>query len=194
MQLGSGARPRENIVSEQDLGKKLVEEMELEPFLDEYESITGIALLEVRRSERPDFLCMRNGEPVGLELVRAMRDPISRHWLAGPSQDGQMSGLDAAILVQEAVYAKERKRVSLGWQYPDQTILVVQLMDAEVGAVTRHLDEELMDEMSSTGFVEIWVADYTVLDPHSTVQLLGVKPLCWRGPHPHRFYGMKPYG
>lgn len=181
-------------MSDSDYAKKLVEEMELEPFLEEYEHVTGTSISVVARSERPDFLCKRGGRRVGLELVRVMQDPSHRQWKAILGQDEQMHGLDAALLVREAVYAKELRRAPQGWQYPDRTILVVQLMDADGQETVEHLDDQIMEEMAATGFREIWLADYTLMEPYRTVQLVGIKPKRWRGPHLHRFYGLKPYG
>ena len=60
--------------------------------------------------------------------------------------------------------------------------------------MAEYLDDQLMDEMSETGFREIWICDYSLMDAYGTVQLIGVKPKRWRGSHPHRFYGRKPYG
>lgn len=181
-------------MSERDYSKKLAEQMELEPFLDEYEWVTGAKLTEVCGSERPDFICRRTGCWTGLELVKAMRDPVQRNWEIILGHDAHMHGLDAALLIQEASYAKERKRVSPGWQYPDRTILIIQLIGSNGDEVAQHLDDSLMDEMSETGFCEIWIADYSPMEPYGTVQLIGIKPKRWRGPQPHRYFGTKPYG
>jgi len=182
-------------VSDQELGKKIVEEIELQPFLDEYRAITGRTLNVLGRSERPDFICVRGSGPrLGLELVRVMEDPgihQSREILHGVTE---ADPVDTAVRLQEAVYNKEAKRASPGWQYPKRTILVLQVMDAPVESVAYHLDDELMDEMSATGFLEIWAADYTIMEPHGAVQLLGIKPKRWRGIYPHGFYGQKPFG
>jgi hypothetical protein len=181
-------------VSDRDYGKKLAEEMDLEPFLDEYEHVTGIKLAGVAGSERPDFICQRGRRRVGLELVKAMQDPVQRQWEAILGREGLMHGLDAALLVQEIAFAKERKRASAGWQYAESTILVIQLIGSDGEEMAEYLDDQLMDEMAETGFREIWIADHSQMDPYGTVQLIGVKPRRWRGPHPHRYSEMKPYG
>jgi len=182
-------------MSDHDLGKKLVEEEELQPFLDEYASVTGMTLrLSDRRGERPDFVCDKQGKLVGLELVQVMRNPTERERRIIMGREEQIHGSDAAMLVQKAVYEKEAKRSSAGWRYAELSILVVQLRDSVGADVAKYLNEHVMNEMSATGFIEIWIADYTVMEPYGTVQLLGVKPARWRGLHRHRFYGMKPYG
>lgn len=55
-----------------DDGRKMVEVMELEPFLDEYEYVTGVELTVIAAGERPDFICEKRGRRFGLELVKAM--------------------------------------------------------------------------------------------------------------------------
>jgi hypothetical protein len=166
-------------VSEADYGKKLVEEMELDPFLAEYSSVTGRALVQVGRSERPDFVCWDcEREEIGLELVKVM--------FAGP--------VDTVIHLQEAVYRKEEKRREPDWLHPERNILVLQLMDVPIEEVASLLDTSILDELSGTGFLEIWVADYTVMEAFRTVQLFGIKPQEFRGLHNHRRSGTKPYG
>jgi hypothetical protein len=71
---------------------------------------------------------------------------------------------------------------------------VVQLIGARGDEMFEYLDEEIMGEMASTGFCEIWIADSSPIEPYGTVQLFGVKPVRWRGSHRHRFFGRKPYG
>lgn len=182
------------IVLSNDDGKKMVERDGLDPFLEEYARVTGNELKLLAAGERPDFICEKRGRRYGLEVVRAMQNPVDRSWDVVFGRDGQLHGLDAAILVQDVVYQKERKRASAGWQYPKSTILVVQLIGSDGEEMAEYLDDQLMDEMSETGFREIWIADETPIEPYGTVQLIGIKPKRWRGVHPHRFYGRKPYG
>jgi hypothetical protein len=68
-------------MSDQNVGKKMVEEMELEPFLSEYSRITGKVLEPIEAGERPDFILSdAEGRRVGVELVKAMLDPESSMW------------------------------------------------------------------------------------------------------------------
>jgi hypothetical protein len=177
-----------------DDGKKMVERDSLAEFLDEYSRVTGVELTLVGIGERPDFACEKEGERYGLEVVRVMRNPVERSWDVVMGSDPDLHGLDAAILVQETVYKKEEKRASVGWAFPDRTILLIQLHDSDGEEMAEFLEDELMDEMSETGFHEIWIADHSPMEPYGTVQLIGVKPKKWRGLHHHSSYGTKPYG
>ncbi|MBM3748755.1 MAG: hypothetical protein FJW34_23520 [Acidobacteria bacterium] len=182
------------IVIANDDGKKMVERDELYPFLEEYAYLAGVELTLVGAGERPDFVCEKRGRRYGLELVKAMRDPVQRGWEVILGSDSHLHGLDAAALVQEVAYSKDKKRRSPGWRYPKSTILVIQLVGSDGEEMASYLDDQLMDEMAETGFREIWIADYSPMEPYGTIQLIGVKPKRWRGAHPHRFYGMKPFG
>ena len=62
-------------MSDNELGKKLVEEEHLLQFLDAYKTVTGIALALRSRGESPDFICAYpSGELVGVELARSPHD------------------------------------------------------------------------------------------------------------------------
>jgi hypothetical protein len=182
------------IVIANDDGKKMVEREEAELFLAEYAHVTGVELTLVGAGERPDFVCEKRGRRYGLELVKAMQDPVRRGDEVILGGDGHLHGLDAALMVQEAAYAKDEKRASPGWRYPNSTILVIQLIGSDGEEMAEYLDDQLMDETSETGFREIWVTDYSPMEPYGTVQLIGIKPKRWRGLHQHQLYGTKPYG
>jgi len=174
--------------------KKMNERDAAQQFVEEYTRVTGVPLTLIGAGERPDFVCEKRGRRYGLELVRAMQDPVQRDWDITLGEDGHLHGLDAALLVQEAAYAKDKKRASPGWRYPKSTILMIQLIGSDGEEMAEYLDDQLMDEMAETGSREIWVADYSPMDEYGEIQLIGVKPKRWRGVHRHRLYGTKPYG
>jgi hypothetical protein len=172
----------------------MLERDEAQRFVEEYTRVTGAQLVLVSAGERPDFLCKKRGRSYGLELVRAMRNPVQREWDVILGGDSHLHGLDAALLVQEAVYLKEKKRSSSGWHYPQSAILVIQRIGSDGEGVAEYLDDQSMDEMTGMGFREIWVADYSPMEEYGEIQLIGVQPRRWRGVHRHRLYGTKPYG
>ena len=182
-------------MSDSDYGKKLVEEMWLDLFLAEYKNITGRSLMKFTRSERPDFLCTDFvGDRFGIELVRVMETPESHMWRRVLKNQEFADPLDTAIRVQETITRKDYLRQTTGWSCPDNTILVLQLMDAPIEEVKKFICSELFEVGESAGFSEIWIADYTVEEAYSTVQLYGIKPERFRGLHDHAFSNSKPYG
>ena len=183
------------ILSDQEYGKKLVEEMDLEPFLKEYEWVTGLTLQLVNRTERPDFIVQRSdGTQLGIELTKVMRDPESTFWARVLNGEEQADPVDTAIDLQKLIYRKDIKRSESGWTLPDRTVLVLQLMDSSIDQVVLFLDDQIIKELNETGFFEIWLTDYTILDAFGTIQLYGIKPKRWQGLHSHSRTGNKPYG
>lgn len=182
-------------MSDQDYGKKLVEEAELEAFLHEYRHVTGNDLQILARSERPDFICgTRDGAVVGVELTKVVEDPDTRSWRTIINKQDYADEMGTAIQLQELIYRKDAALSAPRWHLPDRTILVIQLMDSSLELVAPFLDEQVLEELCSTGFIEIWLADYTLIEPYGTVQLFGVKPKEWQGLHLHSRNGTKPYG
>lgn len=182
-------------MSESDNGKKLVEGMALELFLAEYQHITGRHIEDYVPSERPDFLCIDTaGDKFGIELVRVMLAPESLMWLRILKYEEFADPLDTYIRVQEAIDRKDYLRRTDGWSCPDNTVLVLQLMDSPIEAVAKFFCSEVIEVAEASGFSEIWVADYTVEEAYSTVQLYGIKPECYRGLHDRALGSSKPYG
>jgi len=183
------------ILSDQEYGKKLVEEMDLEPFLKEYEWVTGLVLQLINRTERPDFIVQRSDRTqLGIELTKVMRDPESAFWARVLSGEEFADPVETAIHLQELIYRKDAKRSGSGWTLPDRTVLVLQLMDSSIDQVVLFLDDQVIKELNETGFFEIWLADYTILEAFGTIHLYGIKPEKWQGLHSHSRTGNKPYG
>ncbi|MBA7553460.1 hypothetical protein ES705_46051 [subsurface metagenome] len=182
-------------LSDQEYGKKLAEEIELEPFLKEYKYITGLALQLVNRSERPDFIAQRSdGTRLGIELSKIMCNPQSAFWARVLRGEEFADPVKTAIHLQKLIYRKDAKRSGSGWTLPDCMVLVLQLMDSSIDQVVLFLDDQVIKELNETGFFEIWLTDYTILDAFGTIQLYGIKPKRWQGLHSHSRTGNKPYG
>ncbi len=183
------------ILSDQEHGKKLVEEIELEPFLKEYELVTGLALQHVGRAERPDLITQRSdGAELGIELSKIMRTPQFAFWARVLSGKEFADPVETAICLQELIYRKDAKRSGSGWTLPNRMMLILQLMDSSFDQVISFLDKQVIKELNETGFFEIWLADYTILEAFGTIQLYGIKPERWQGLHDHLRQGNKPYG
>ncbi len=164
-------------MSDQNLGKKMVEEMQLELFVDAYQHATGQRLGIGGAGERPDFICERpNGEQVGVELteVRTGFGYIS-------------SG------VQDVVAAKAEKLNSGDWRLAYNTMLVLIVT---WGSLSKLKDAwDMKDpENFDRGFVEVWVADYSGVDAFGNVELFGLFPKAIWGYYRRPNWGSKPYG
>jgi hypothetical protein len=183
------------ILSDQDIGKKEVEENDLEPFLKEYERITNFSLKIIERTERPDFIVQRSdGTQLGIELTKVMRNPKSTFWARVLNGEEQADPIDTAIHLQELIYRKDIKRSQSNWKLSKRTVLLLQLMDSSIDQVTLFLDVQIIREINKTGFFEIWIGDYSILEAYGTIQLYGIKPNKWQGLHDHLNSGKKPYG
>jgi hypothetical protein len=178
-------------MTDDDLGKKLVEEEHLVQFLDAYQTTTGVALTIQSRSESPDFICAYpSGELVGVELARSPHDyemrVHDRIWT-----DRSLPAFDLLASVGSMVATKEHKRQSRGWP---STILVVELLDYSFECLAWTSDSSLTDDFSDTGFREIWVADHSTVEQFSEVRLIGLHPSSVFGLHHQPALEGKPYG
>jgi hypothetical protein len=163
-------------------------------FVEEYQRVTGIPLEPIAAGEGRDFICRRRGRLCGLEFVRATLDPVQRWWEVLLGRDVQLYGLDAALLVQEAVRVRNQKRSTAGRRRPTSTILAIQLIGSDGGEMLGLLDERNLDGWAGAGFLEIWAVDCSRQGEPRRIQIVGIKPKRWRGLHHRRAYGTKPHG
>lgn len=178
-------------MSDDDLGKKLVEEEHLLQFLDAYETVTGTGLSLHCRSESPDFICAYpSGDRIGVELARSPHDygirVDDRIWT-----DCTLPSFDLLASVAAIIATKERLRQSHGWQ---STILVVELLDYSFESLAWTSDSSLADDFADTGFVEIWLSDHSTVEPFGEVRLIGLHPLRVFGLHYQPALEGKPFG
>lgn len=182
-------------MSEKNYEKKLIEEEALNLFFAEYKHISGRRIESCVQSERPDFICVdTDGVSFGIELVRVMLDPESLSFLRILKSKEFADPFDTYIRMQEIIDRKDYLRQTSGWSYPENTVLVLQLMDAPIATVAKFICSEVENVAEATGFLEIWIADYTVEEAYSTVQLYGLKPECYLGLHDRTLGSTKPYG
>ncbi len=182
-------------MSDQDMGKKMVEEYELEYFIDAYKSVTGEELGVGHASETPDFISERpDGTRVGIELTKIMRDSETALWEETFKHQEYMTNSCALDIVYGTVEKKaekmsKKKGIGIG-----NIILVLQLMDCPLSDLKNILYRDLEKDFASYGFSEIWIADYTGLDAYGDIELFGLSPLKWWGFHERPNSGRKPYG
>ena len=184
-------------MSDQERGKKMVEEAEVEYFLDAYEHVTG-ERLEVSPSESPDFIGERpDGTLVGLELTKIVRAPETAQWDEILWHEQHMETDDAREFAWALAEAKSRKMKENDWPCRDSMILVLQLMDCPLDSLMSYLgfDPEIMlHDYGSLGFAEVWLADYTGLEAYGDIELFGLYPKKWWGYYQRPNPGRKPYG
>ena len=181
-------------MSDQNLGKKMVEEEDLLLFLEAYEIVTGDQLERLATSERPDFVCIRtNGTLVGVELTKVMRDPESATWDRIMKYQEFRDAIDANDHIWPTAEYKSQKLKAGNWRHAENTILVLQVMDCPLSDLHRYLEDSTSPEdYADLGFAEIWVADYSELEAYGAIELFGL--------YPEEFFGYheldrgKPYG
>lgn len=181
-------------MSDRELGKKMAEEMELEPFLDAYkEAVENYLSYAFGRHERPDFICYRaDGTPVGVELVQITRNPIIAREIYILTQTELMPSEEAMEMLYNKIREKEEKRRQPDWYLPDNTVLVLQFFDCPIRSLPLS-DDSLQKDFASTGFVEIWIADYTGEEAYGDIELFCLYPPERWGYYERPNPGRKPY-
>jgi hypothetical protein len=109
--------------------------------------------------------------------------------LDGAPQFDPFHVLDCVYAVVEV---KEAKWTS--WRFVGDTILVLQFDYYPLSDVDGLLTVDMAKDFEESGFIEIWIADYTTVEPYGGVELFGLKPAKWWGYHPREDFSSKPYG
>lgn len=164
--------------------EKLIEEQHLSCFLQAYRTVTGTTLTIASGGGSPDFICARLcGELIGVEMTpsphnneRAVDDRI---W-----GDRSMESYDLLEAIGGMITTKERKRESPHWRTPNNTILIVELLDDGFDSLLWTEDSSISDEYPDTSFIEIWTADHSTLEAFGEVWLIGL--------YPAHFWGLPP--
>jgi hypothetical protein len=182
-------------MSDQDIGKKMIEEEELMSFLDAYKEVVEDYLsYSFGRYERPDFICYRRDEtPVGVELVKIMRAPRDAQSDYILDRMEFMDSEEAIEMLHLMINKKEMKRRQPDWNLTDSTILVLQFVDCPISSL-HLLADGIKNDFESHGFVEIWIADYTGKEAYGDVELFCIYPPERWGYYERPNRGRKPYG
>ncbi len=181
-------------MSDQEIGKKEVERMDLEPFLKAYEWVTGETIVFVVSAENPDFICERsNGEKVGIELTKLTRDPRDIFWENVLNNKTHMDSYEAQEYIYYLIEIKEKARVKRYASRVPKTILVLQLVDGSLGTIENGFAGRQAD-FTDHRFCEIWIADYSGLEAFGDIELFGLYPERWWGHHRRLWPHRKPFG
>jgi hypothetical protein len=180
-------------MSDNSVGKKFVEEEHLRYFLEAYAKVTGFSMSIVSGGESPDFICARpSGETVGVELARSPHDYHGAVW-DRIWTDSTMSAHDLFDAINQIVETKTLKRQSVHWRTPNNTILVVELLDYKFDSLF-WIKESFAKDYADAGFVEIWLADFSTLEAYGEARLIGLYPPNIWGIRRQPMLEGKPYG
>ena len=175
--------------------KKEREGLDLEAFLPSYERATGLLLTIEEAAEDPDFIMRRSdGLIVGVELtaIREQGPPdisLFREIITGNSERDRDDALDDMWRMIEQKSGKIRNYRT---RY---NILVLQNVETNFALLCDGAMQIPVTDFSSTGFREIWLADYSELRSgrHQEVELLGLYPKEMRCLIERSDYDRKPY-
>ena len=181
-------------MSDEEVEKKLAEGMELEPFLEAYQWVTGTTLSVLEGCENPDFICVSaNGEIIGVELTKVMRRGDIVRSARILDRNEEMTRYEMLMKIQTLIEQKEESRKSRYSNRVAQTILVLQLVDGWLKGLM-HLLHGISAATENHGFAEIWLADYSGLEPYGDIELFGLFPHKWWGYQQRPWPDRKPYG
>lgn len=163
-----------------ELLKKEREKLDLEAFLPSYHRATGVVLTieEAPEDDHPDFIVTRSdGLTVGIELT-AIREqgppdtPLFREIITGTRERDCEDALD------DMWQSIERKSGKIRNYRTEYNILILQNVEASFASLCDGAMEIPVEDFSSTGFREVWLADYSELRSgrHRDVELLGLYP------------------
>ncbi|MFA6013347.1 MAG: hypothetical protein WC799_25375 [Desulfobacteraceae bacterium] len=174
--------------------QKQKEQKILSYFLDMYEKLTSKSFQIIESSERPDFLLSdENNNTLGLELTQIRRGhPEEYDWDTIIEKRTYMRLEDALEMLQEIVEKKEQKRREPDWNFPKNSILLVEFSDIPLNNILNYINEERLPDIYSSGFSEIWLIDLSGIEVFGDIELFCVKPACYEGYYPREF--QKPFG
>jgi len=181
-------------MNDKEIGKKEVERMELNPFLEAYKHSTGKAIEFCWGSENPDFICERdNGEQIGIELTKVMRDPRDQIWERILFRKEKPDSYEILETICNLIEKKEKARKERYVNSVKNTILVLQIMDGSLDMIVPMM-EGLEEDFKGCGFKEIWLADYSGLEAYGDIELFGLYPSEIYEFHQRPWPDRKPYG
>lgn len=185
-----------NMTSDQNLGKKEVETSELIPFLEAREIVTGekLSMLLGAWSESPDFICVRDdGSAIGVELTKITGNREVAFWQRLRRGDVQLDPFEAQETIHHLIDRKEKARADRYTKKVRDNVLVLQLMEDSLDHLAGAF-HGLEGNFAAHGFAEMWLADYSGLDPYGDIELFGLHPHLWWGHHGRPRPDRKPYG
>ena len=182
-------------MSNQGLGKKECESIDLDYFFEAYQIAFGSSLELLQKGERPDFLCKRSsGKNIGIELTKIMRSPSDALADKILLHKESMEAYTAFDKIGQCLEIKSQKVKDYHGYGQIDFMLVLQLMDVSLDEISFILKDTPREDYATSGFSEIWLADYTNIDAYGGVNLFGLCPETLWGYRPKASMSKKPYG
>jgi len=183
------------MMSDQQMGKKEVERIGLDHFINSYEWVTGEGLTEIGSSESPDFICARaSGQQIGVELTEVRRGLWEALWDRILERKYEADGQATLDRIFELLQNKDKKRSRNYGEWANKTILVLQLCDCSILSLQPFLTDDIRNDFAAYGFLEIWLGDYTGIEAYGDIELFGLVPAKYWGYHQRENPYRKPYG
>ena len=184
-------------MSDQRIFKKEGEFENLNYFIEAYYYATEANLEISCSSERPDFICIDpNNSEIGIELVKITRgDPEQILWDRILVRKDYMLPENAIEMIQRVALLKDEKKSKGDWECPDNTILLIELVDIPLFEIMMLLENKTnLPDIDNLSFVEIWLGDYTGIEPYDNIELFCLFPDKLRGYFSRQNPMQKPYG
>jgi hypothetical protein len=177
-------------MSDQQIGKREIKREYLDLFLEAYERATGETFLELIDSETPDFIARdKNNLLAGIEITSLRFSPEVRQMRSiSPARPGDF---DAWYQLHALIVNKERSLLQGRWPECARKILVIVMLDASIADTAEQSETDALD---LGGFDEVWLADYTQVEPFGAVDLFAIVHPTHKGRFPTGDHGQKPYG
>jgi len=174
--------------------KKEAEVADLEAFLNGYRLATGELLEMDEMGESPDAVCIRpDGSRIGVELTQVRRSPDDAHWQAVLDNRDEMDPEETCDEIWRLISQKAELRKSFRIE---RNILMIALRESDFRIVVGLAKLIPIKDLESTGFEEIWIADFKGIwdGAHREAVLFGLLPEQYRFETERSMFDQKPYG
>jgi hypothetical protein len=138
--------------------RKEAEIDDIRAFLRAYERATGEALVIEEMGESPDAVCRRgDGTQVGVEHTQVRRSPQDAHWASVLDHRDEMDVEETIDEINRLIFQKAELRKN--FQTP-HTILMLAVCESDFDLAVAFAKDIPLEDLLSTGFEEIWLADF----------------------------------
>jgi len=127
-------------------------------------------------------------------LTKLIRDPRDKRWDRVLDAQDFISPDIALDNILNQILSKSDKLKENDWRFPNNTILVVELYAISIAELRPMLTAEYLSDAFSLNFREIWLGDYTQVEPFNCIDIFCISPANMFGRHSNLNQNRKPYG